>query len=100
MDLGTVQIYLSNGHNTTVSDVLHVLALEKSSISVCKATLQCQSIEFFHNYSIIKHKNINGKPKEIRFNQVSNLYPLAHKPVIQNSTSMAITKISPYDAMK
>jgi hypothetical protein len=50
---GTIQIYLNNEHTTTVFDVLHIPTLAKSLISVCKATLQCQSIEFFHNYVII-----------------------------------------------
>jgi hypothetical protein len=44
---GTIHINLNNGQTTTVHDVLHIPVLVKSLISVCKATIQCQSIDFF-----------------------------------------------------
>lgn len=97
---GTIQINLSNGQTTTIYDVLHIPALAKSLISVYKATLQCQSIEFFHNYAIRKYKNSNDESIEMHFNQIDNLYPFANNALIKNSNSMAITKPSNYDTMK
>ena len=73
---------------------------ESRKEEVDKATLQCQSIEFFNNFYIIEHENIDGQLIEIGFNQEGNLYPLAYNNVIRNSISMAITKTSPYDNYK
>lgn len=41
--------------------LLPMFDLAKNLIYVCKAITQCNSIEFFHDYCIIKTKFKNGK---------------------------------------
>jgi hypothetical protein len=44
-------IHLHFNHITIVSDVMHILALAKKHISICKTTKQGQnSISFFHDH--------------------------------------------------
>lgn len=89
---GTVQIKLKNGDITNIQDVLHVPTLAKNLLSVCLATTQCKSIEFFHNYCTIKTTSKDGKEITLQFNQIGNLYPLEVENIEKKSTSLVISK--------
>ncbi len=57
-----------------VSTTVPMLDLAKNLIYVYTATIQCNSIEFFHDYCIIKTKFKNGEKISLRFNQIGNFY--------------------------
>ncbi|MCO5592912.1 hypothetical protein L7F22_046916 [Adiantum nelumboides] len=81
LGVGTAHIQLSDGKVVAINHVYYVPRIAKNLISVSKITSADTTIEFGHNYSILRHHLSTGYPYSVVCPKIGRLYILGQTMV-------------------